>query len=129
MMPGYTMPPTIVIYFLLLLFSRLIRFFRHFQRILPLFFHARELRFIFGFPLIFMACPKHPSIFNGLGREYQSYSQKLVGKIAFKIGQILIICCSFIHPNIFASSAIISCRDPLLFSIFWIFMSVNPHQL
>ena len=87
MMPGYTMPPTIVIYFLLLLFSRLIRFFRHFQRMLPLFFHTRELRFIFGFPLIFMTCPKHLSIFNGLGRAYRGYSQKLADKIAFKIGQ------------------------------------------
>ncbi|MCK5031096.1 MAG: hypothetical protein KAR64_06485, partial [Thermoplasmatales archaeon] len=41
----------------------------------------------FGFPLIFMTCPKHLSIFNGLGRAYRGYSQKFAGKIAFKIGQ------------------------------------------
>ena len=41
----------IFFYFLLLLFSRLIRFLRHFQRILCLFFHTRELRFILENPL------------------------------------------------------------------------------
>ena len=45
-------PRWLIIYFLrLLLFSRLILFFRHFQRILCFFFQTLELRFIFRFSL------------------------------------------------------------------------------
>ena len=52
MMPGYTMPPDDECYFRLALFSRRIRFLRHFQRILPLFFQLRELRFMIRIPRV-----------------------------------------------------------------------------
>ena len=118
MMPGYTMPPIwIVILFPSTSFFPSHSFFSplpaHFASLLP--YSWATFHTIFS--SILMQGPKWKLVFNNLGKWIHKFKK----------------CCfldwfRWFNPSIFTSITIPSNGNPLLFSIFWIFMLIKSNE-
>ena len=71
-----------------------------------------------------MICPKHLSIFNGLGKTHRVFVKNLFMWCSSNHCFLWFL----IQPNIFTSSTVTAYWNPLLLTMFWVFVSINSHQ-
>ena len=121
-MPGYTMLPFYLLTSTPFFASH--SFFPPFPAHFPLLLPYSWTAFHVWISFNFMICPKHLPIFNDLGKTHRVFVKNLFMWCSSNHCFLWFL----IHPNIFTSSAVLAYWNPLLLTMFWVFVSINSHQ-